>query len=166
MYFNIWAILVATLVPLVIGFIWYNPKVFGNAWMKATGMTMEQAESANMPKLLGLCFLFAFLVSFVLNGVVIHQNGFLSLLGMDPDFGKAGTQLNNYVENFKSTYGNLHRSFGHGAIHGGVFGLLTALPMIGTHAMYEQKSFKYIAINAGYWIVCSIIMGGIICAWV
>lgn len=40
-YFNPLAILVAGVSALVVGFVWYNPKVFGNAWMKAAGMTDE-----------------------------------------------------------------------------------------------------------------------------
>jgi hypothetical protein len=31
--------------------------------------------------------------------------------------------------------------------------------------MFEKKSVKYVAINAGYWIVTLAIMGGIICQW-
>ena len=33
------AIIVSALVPLIIGAIWYHPKVFGSAWMHATGIT-------------------------------------------------------------------------------------------------------------------------------
>ena len=33
MPFNFYAILAATLVSLVVGFVWYNPKVFGTIWM-------------------------------------------------------------------------------------------------------------------------------------
>jgi len=62
---------VAALVPMIIGFIWFNPKVFGNAWMKASGMTMEKAEQANMPKILILSFIFAFLVAFFFIVIVI-----------------------------------------------------------------------------------------------
>ena len=40
------------------------------------------------------------------------------------------------------------------------------MPILGIQAMFEKKSFKYVAINAGYWIVTLAIMGGIICEWV
>jgi len=30
--------LLAALIPLVIGFLWYNPKTFGTAWMKGADM--------------------------------------------------------------------------------------------------------------------------------
>lgn len=44
---NFPAILVAALIPMVIGFIWFNTKVFGTTWMKASCMTQEKAEGAN-----------------------------------------------------------------------------------------------------------------------
>jgi len=40
-----------------------------------------------------------------------------------------------------------------------------ALPIIGTNALFERKSAKYIFINAGYWIVTLGVMGAIICGW-
>ncbi len=54
----------------------------------------------------------------------------------------------------------------HGAFHGAlVGGLFMALPVLTTNALFEQKNFKYIAINAGYWIICLGLMGGIVAAW-
>ena len=45
---NLPVILGAALIPTVIGFIWYNPKVFGNDWMAAADMTEEKMKGANM----------------------------------------------------------------------------------------------------------------------
>ena len=39
MNINFLALLLAALSTLVVGFIWYNPKVFGNIWMKEAGLT-------------------------------------------------------------------------------------------------------------------------------
>lgn len=36
---NYWAVILATLSSMVVGSIWYAPKVFGNYWMKAAGVT-------------------------------------------------------------------------------------------------------------------------------
>jgi len=166
MYTNYFAILLAALVPMVIGFIWFNPKVFGNAWMKASGMTQEKAEGANMPLIMGLSLLFSFMLAMFLNAIFIHQNNVMSLFVMQPGFEDAGSEIYKYVQNFKDSYGHLHRSFGHGMAHGGFFGIFVALPLIGTHALYERKSWKYIAINVGYWWVSAMIMGGILSAWV
>ena len=38
------AILLAALSTLVVGFIWYNPKVFGTIWMKEAGLTEEKMK--------------------------------------------------------------------------------------------------------------------------
>ena len=37
--------------------------------------------------------------------------------------------------------------------------------VIGINALFERKGFKYIAINAGYWILCLGLMGGVLCAF-
>jgi predicted permease len=56
-------------------------------------------------------------------------------------------------------------TFKHGALHGAMFGVMCALPIIGTSALYEQRSWTYILIASGYWVVSCAVMGGIICAW-
>ena len=38
------ALIVAAVSALAVGFVWYNPKVFGTAWMKEVGMTEEDAQ--------------------------------------------------------------------------------------------------------------------------
>lgn len=43
------SVFVAALTPLLIGFVWYNPKVFGTVWMKATKVEPDAAKTANMP---------------------------------------------------------------------------------------------------------------------
>ena len=48
MHFNWYILPLAALIPMVVAMVWYNPKVFGNAWMKAAGMTEEKAKGANM----------------------------------------------------------------------------------------------------------------------
>jgi hypothetical protein len=48
------AIAVSALLPLVVGAIWYNPKVLGKAWMQASGVTEEQVQTGNMLVIFGL----------------------------------------------------------------------------------------------------------------
>ncbi|OBQ51958.1 DUF1761 domain-containing protein [Tamlana sp. s12] len=158
-YFNLLAMLVAAISALVIGFIWYHPKVFGTAWMRATGLTEADLKGGNMAKIFILALFFAFLLSSALPGIVIHQVGALSLVGGDPS-----NALPSYAA-FLSDYGNAFRTFKHGALHGTLTGIFIALPILGTNALFERKGAKYIFINSGYWIVTLAIMGGIICAW-
>jgi hypothetical protein len=158
-FLNPLAMLVAAISALVVGFVWYNPKVFGNAWMQASGITEEQIKGGNMAKIFGLALLFAFMLSTAIPGIVIHQMGAQSLIGGDP-----AQALPSY-EVFIADYSDTFRTFKHGVLHGVLMGVFIALPILGTNALFERKSAKYIFINSGYWIVTLGLMGGIICAW-
>ena len=63
MNFNWYIIFIAALIPMIMGFIWYNPKTLGAAWMKAADMTEEKMKGANMAVIFGLSFVFSFLIS-------------------------------------------------------------------------------------------------------
>ncbi|MCY9692300.1 DUF1761 domain-containing protein [Paenibacillus alginolyticus] len=41
---NYLAVLVATLSTMVLGFLWYSPVLFGNAWVKLRNMKMEEMK--------------------------------------------------------------------------------------------------------------------------
>jgi type III secretory pathway component EscU len=41
---NIWAILVSTIIYFTLGALWYSPLLFGNIWVKALGVNMEDLE--------------------------------------------------------------------------------------------------------------------------
>ena len=157
MEMNFIAIVVAALIPLVIGAVWYNPKVFGIAWMRASGVTEEQMKSGNMAVIFGVSLVLSFMLAFSVNGMVVHQVSAQQLAFTNPD-----------AETFKAfmeEFGNVHRSFGHGALHGAIAGVFVVLPLLGINALFERKSFKYIFINVGYWTLTLAIMGAIICGW-
>lgn len=156
---NFLALLVAALSTLVLGFIWYNPKVFGNIWMKESGMTEEKMKGANMVMIFGMSVVYAFFISFILQMLTIHQFGALGMIGGDVANAKP-----SYAA-FMSDYGDVFRTFKHGALHGFMTGLFLAIPIIGTNALYERRTWKYTLVTGGFWVVCFMIMGGIICAW-
>jgi len=166
MEINFLILVLATLVPLAIGFIWYNPKFgFGKAWMKATGMTEENAKGANMGLVFGLTTLFSFFIAFIMQSIVIHQFGTFGLLSQQPDFSDPNSESALMWKRFLELYGNSYRTFKHGAFHGTLTGIFFVLPIIGINALFERRGFKYIAINAGYFTVCLALMGGIICGF-
>jgi len=139
---NFLALIAASLSTLVVGFIWYHPKVFGTIWMKEIGMTEEKAKNSNMALVFGLSVVLAFLVSFFLvtilftGGAPGHPHGEAPFM-----------------------------TFKHGAAHGTMLGLFVVLPVIITNGLFEQRSFKYMMIITGYWVVSFAIMGGIINGW-
>ena len=157
MEINFLALLLAALSTLVVGFIWYNPKVFGTIWMKETGIDPGEGAKPNMIMIFGVSILYAFFIAFVLQFVTIHQFGAMGMIG-----GDITTAKPSYTA-FMADYGDAFRTFKHGALHGTITGLFLALPIIGTNALYERRSFKYTFVTGGFWIVCFAIMGGIIC---
>lgn len=136
------AILVSALIPLVMGAIWYHPKVFGTAWMKATGITEAKIKSASLAKTYIVAVLLSVILSFYL---------YINVMVGGPDEMRHGQEA--------------FMTFKHGAAHGALLGIFVALPVLATNALFEMKSGKYIFINVLYWIVSLALMGGALNGW-
>jgi hypothetical protein len=160
---NLAIVALAALIPLVMGFIWYNPKVFGTAWMNLAGLTEEKMKGANMPLIFILSYVFAFMMGLAIIPIVIHQGHLYSILLKTPGFGVAGSPVQTMIEGFMRDYGHNFRTFKHGVFHGILFTIFFIFPLIATGSLFERKGFKYIFINAGYWLVTIGLMGGVIC---
>ena len=52
-----------------------------------------------------------------------------------------------------------------GATAGALTGAGWIMPAVATLALFERRSFAYVAINGGYFIVAFIVMGAILGAW-
>jgi hypothetical protein len=151
---------VASLVTLIVGFIWYHPKVLGTAWMKSEGLTEEQLKKGNMGLTFGLALVLAFVACFmVVTTTVIHQMGAFGMIGGDLEHAKPSYQA------FLADYGTAFRTFKHGALHGTMLGVALVFPVIAINNMFSHKPWKLTFIQAGYWVVTLAIMGGIICGW-
>lgn len=133
---NFLAILVATLSTFVVGWLWYGP-LFGKAWMSAVGVTEEDLEKGNMGKIFGLSFIFEFIMAF---------NLAMFLTGSP----EAAEQMTP----------------GMGAFYGFLTGFGWIFFALAVNSLYEDKSWKYIFINGGYWTVSFTVMGLIIGAWI
>ncbi|MEN8913557.1 MAG: DUF1761 domain-containing protein [Polaribacter sp.] len=162
MNFNV--LFLAALVPMIIGFVWYGP-LFGNAWMKEMGFTKESLAGTNMVKTLIISYVFSFFIASFLMFVVIHQSGVYSTLAGEPGFNEKAGEGFAFFQDFINTYGDRFRTFGHGALHGVITSIFFVLPILSIVALFEKKTVKYVAINAGYWMVTLAIMGGIVCQW-
>lgn len=151
----------AALIPFLVGGLWYSPALFQKAWMKASGVTEEQARGGNMLLIFGLSYLFSLMAAFLLSGIVIHQSGVEALFAHEIAAGdEEATAL---VEDLMDRYGDKHRHFGHGALHGGIAAIFLALPIVGIVALFERRRWTYVAIHAGYWFVSFTLMGGVLC---
>jgi len=159
MEFNYLAILAAAVVPIIVGYLWYNPKTLGIVWMRESGMTEEKFRNSNMAVIFGISLLLSVLLSFSTQMLVIHQMGAYSLMGANPEAALPSYQA------FMNDYGYAFRTFKHGAFHGFLSALFLFFPVIAINALFERRSWKYIFINAGYWTLSLTIMGAIICGW-
>lgn len=123
------------------GFIYYHPKVMGNAWMNANGFSQESLGNGPKPiwYLVALVLSFLFAVKFA-----------VEVTGPGQDVAPDG---HSYV------------TFQHGMAHGIVNTIMIILPIFGTLSIFEKRSWTWAFINVGYWGLCLIIMQGILSAW-
>lgn len=161
MQINFIALFLAAIVTLVTGFIWYNPKVFGTIWMRENNLTQEELRTGNMLKIFGLTYIFSLMITMTLMSLTIHQSGAVGMVGGPPMLDSAKPSF----AAFMADYGMAYRTFKHGALHGFMSGLFFAFPIIGINGLFERKSWKYIFIHSGYWMLTLTLMGGIICGF-
>lgn len=156
---------VAALIPLVVGFVWYHPALFGGAWQRGSGLPRELLEKGPKPIVFLVSYILGLFLAVGLYGVVVHQVGVASLFATREGFDDPSSPVHQQFTAMMSQVVDIHRSFGHGALHGTMAGIMLALPVIATNGMFERKNWKYNLINAGYWILTMMLMGGILCAF-
>jgi hypothetical protein len=64
--FELLPIAVASIIPMVIGALWYSPLILGNQWLKYSGMTEKDMTAKNPAMSYGLTFLFNIVLAVVL----------------------------------------------------------------------------------------------------
>lgn len=161
MEFNFISLFVAAIATVFIGFVWYHPKVFGTIWMKENNFAEEDLKSGSMLKIFVFTYIFSLMIAMTVMTLSVHQLGAIGMVGGASMLESAKP---SYMA-FMGDYGTAFRTFKHGALHGFISGLFFALPVIAINGLFEKKSWKYIFINAGYWMVTLTLMGGIICAF-
>ena len=163
--FNWLVLFLSALIPLLVGFVWYNPKVLGTAWANAAEMTEDKMRGANMAKMFSITLVMGFLIAFSIQFMVIHQYHYYSIFADEPGINDPESPMGMQLAKFMQDYGDRFRTFKHGALHGTMTAFFFVTPIMIINALFERKSFKYMAINAGYWIITLALMGGVICAY-
>lgn len=132
---NLIHVLVAALAGFVVGGLWYSPLLIGELWMKEAGITQEQVDASNKAQTFGIAFVALLIMSYVL----------ALFIGSTTELG----------EGFFSPSQQ-------GAYHGFTVGLGWVFFAFVVVGRFEQRSWKYIAINGGYWVVTLATMGGLL----
>lgn len=158
-----WLILpIAALLPLILGFIWYHPKVLGTKLSQITGESPPNNRSIGKTALI---YLFSLILSYILTLMTVHQVAVFQLFFMDPDLADSNSEYSVFINDFMAKYGDRHRSFGHGMVHGAEAGLMFGLAILGITTLMQNKPFKSIWIHLVFWIVCCSLMAGLTCAY-
>ena len=133
------SMVIATLIPVITGFIFYNKSLFGNHWTDAFGISKDAMKKAGPMFVIGVgIVLSALLAFFMLN--------FCNGAGQEGEFD----------------------SFKHGAAHGAILSIFVVFPIIGINGLFEQgamlnlKLRMLMFINVAYWVVTLSLMGGIL----
>ena len=135
---NYLAVLVSAVVAMAIGFFWYGT-LFGKFWMKLVGLTQEEVKSMKMTPLGAAIggLITSFLMAYVLAHGIEFGNAYLSTAGA-----------------------------GAGMMGAFWYWLGFAVPMTAMPYLWEGKSFKLWALNAGYYFVSFLAMGAILGSWI
>lgn len=158
---NILVLIGASFIPMILGAIWFHPKVFGgDKWYDLAKLIGDERSDVSTIKLLSTMIL-NFLIAFGLYNLVVHQFALFSVVGGDVELLKTGT---SYA--FLQEYGSTFQTFKHGAFHGLMPAtLMFVVPVLGYVTIFEKKSIKYFLVYLGYWAISLTIMGGILCQW-
>jgi hypothetical protein len=133
---DIWAVLVASLLPMAIGALWYGP-LFGKKWMQLVEKSEEEIRAGFNPmKSYGVTFLMAVLTAFVLAHVLQAYDDAYTLTGW-----AAGMQ-------------------------GGFWCWLGFVLTIGWQAVsFEDKKLSLYVLNMAYNLVVLLAMGALLGIW-
>lgn len=157
---NILVIVAASLIPFVFAYLWFHPKVFGgDTWYDAAGLTGDARGDVSKLKLFST-FILNFLLTFGLYNLAVHQSGVFGMLNADTSL-----YASDAVKSFMDVHGSSGLNFGHGAFHGISSTILFVIPILGYVTIFEKKSLKYFLIYLGYWLICLVLICGVLAEW-
>jgi len=141
---NYLAILVAALIPNIIGAIYYGP-LFGKQWLDSLGFTSDDMKGRNEAVIYGSALLLSAVVAMFLKFTIelVHKD------------------VNGAGELYFASF----HTFQHGALHGAMIAATLVVPVIISLGLFQKQSGKNILLNSVFWIICFALMGGILDVW-
>ncbi len=129
---NYLAVVVASVVAMAAGFLWYSPAVLGKPWMKLMGYSSESLQEAK--KQMGKLYATSFVLTVVMAYMLFHV-----------------------MTLSKSFYG--YPSTSTGLTSGFSMWLGFVLPVQASDTLFGSKNWKLLGINSGYQLVSLLLMG-------
>jgi hypothetical protein len=133
---NFLAVLVASVVSMVVGFLWYSPFLFAKPWMKLSGMTKDKMAKANMTKTYGVSFVVAIVTAYVLAHVMGLSMNFYNYSGLMTGLSSAFWMWLGFV-----------------------------MPVQLTGWLFDGKALNLFLINTGYQLASLLAMGVVLGLW-
>ena len=131
------AILVAAVVTMILGFLWYSPLLFAKAWTREMGYDLnDKAKMDEMRKSVGPAYAGSFVASLISAFTLA-----LILHGMRAESLHFGIMASFHIW----------------------LGFVATVQFTG--ALFAKQSMKLFAINTGYQLVCFLAMGAILVLW-
>jgi hypothetical protein len=134
---NWFAILVAAVSSMILGFLWYSPLLFAKAWTREMGYDLnDKAKMDEMRKSAGAAYAgssVASLLSAFTLALILH--------GMRAESLHFGVMASFHIW----------------------LGFVATVQFTG--ALFAKQSMKLFAINTGYQLVCYLVMGAILVLW-
>lgn len=132
---NLIAVLVAAVTAMALGALWYSPLMFGNIWMKLSGMTkgdINKTKKRGVGKLYLAGFIGSLLMSYVLS-FLIYATG--------------STNMGDGVKIGMITWAGF------------------VIPLLLSSILWEGKPLKLYILNVTYWLISLVLMTIVISAW-
>jgi len=134
---NFWAVLVAAVATMILGFLWYSPILFARPWMRLMGIDPDdKAKLAEMQKGAGKLYAISFVASIV-SALVLAKIIDIGSINSIP----YGMKFGFFVW----------------------LGFVATVQLTG--ALFSKQPTKLFLINTGYQLVCYVVMGGILAKW-
>src|SRR5436305_15008282 len=134
---NLWSVLVAAVVTMILGFLWYSPLLFAKAWTREMGYDInDKAKMDEMRESAGPAYAGSFVASLISAFTLA-----LILHGMRAESLHFGIMASFHIW----------------------LGFVATVQFTG--ALFARQSMKLFAINTGYQLVCYLLMGSIFVLW-
>lgn len=129
---NLVAVLVASIVSMALGFLWYSPMMFAKPWMKLMGYSAESMKKAQkeMGKMYGISFVLSLLTAYVMAHVMALSKSFYHYSGVTTGMTTAFWMWLGFV-----------------------------MPVQATSEIFGSKKWNLLGINTGYQLVSLLGMG-------
>jgi hypothetical protein len=134
---KLWAVALAAVATMIVGFLWYSPLLFARPWMVAMGYDPnDKARIAEMQKsagpMYGISLVASLVAAFVLAKILVGMTIYSALYGMKVGFA--------------------------------VWLAFVATVQL-TDKLFGNRPMKLFLINTGYQLVCYLVMGAILGKW-